>query len=136
MKRYLDSNLFLNPILYSDAKAERCKRIIKEILQNEGEIVTSVLTWDEVTYVVEKKLGKIIAIKEGKNFLSFPKLKIFDVNKNILIRAQKIVEKYRLKPRDAIHAATALASGCTEIISDDSDFDSVKEIKRIPFESF
>ena len=35
-----------------------------------------------------------------------------------------------LKPRDAIHAATALRLGCKVIYSEDKDFDAVKGLKR------
>ena len=35
-----------------------------------------------------------------------------------------------LKPRDAIHLATALKAGASTIVSDDADFDNIKEIKR------
>ena len=55
-------------------------------------------------------------------------------NKSILFKAQQLIEEYNLKPRDAIHAATALVNGINEIISDDSDFDKIKEIRRIPLE--
>ena len=35
-----------------------------------------------------------------------------------------------LKPRDAIHLSAALSVNVSTIVSDDSDFDDVKEIKR------
>jgi len=40
------------------------------------------------------------------------------------------MENYRIKPRDAIHAATALENKITNIVSYDKDFDELKEIKR------
>ena len=55
----------------------------------------------------------------------------FDLNAEIVVRAHLITEKYNIQPRDALHAATALCNGATEIISDDSDFDKIKELKRI-----
>ena len=36
-----------------------------------------------------------------------------------------------LKPRDAIHLATAKSMKCKAIISDDSDFEKIEGIKRI-----
>jgi len=42
------------------------------------------------------------------------------------------MERYPLKPRDAIHAATALAEEASTILSDDADFDAVKELHRKP----
>ncbi len=47
------------------------------------------------------------------------------------MKAQKLVEKYKIKPRDAIHSATSLSLNINEIISEDSDFDKVEELKRL-----
>lgn len=49
-----------------------------------------------------------------------------------MIRAQELVERYQLKPRDAIHVSTALTAGEREIISDDAELDTVREIRRRP----
>ena len=42
------------------------------------------------------------------------------------------MQKYKkLKPRDAAHAAVCLSSGVFQIVSDDSDFDEIKELTRV-----
>lgn len=41
------------------------------------------------------------------------------------------MEKYKLKPRDAIHAATAIENKINTMVSYDRDFDNVIEIRRI-----
>ena len=135
-KKYIDSNIFLNSILYSDAKAKKCKEILYKIIQKEFVAVTSLLTWDEVVYIVEKNLGKNISIQEGEKFLRFPNLSFIDVNKQIIYRAQELASSYDIKPRDAIHAAAAIINNCNEIITDDSDFNSIKELKIIEPEKF
>ena len=56
------------------------------------------------------------------------------VEESTIRRAQRFVEKYKLKPRDAIHAATAISHGISQIISDDPDFDKVSELERIGLE--
>jgi predicted nucleic acid-binding protein len=43
-----------------------------------------------------------------------------------------ILDKYKLNPRDSIHIASALSRKITTIISDNEDFDQVKEITRTP----
>ena len=131
MKKYLDANLFIYPILKDDEKADKHKRAIYDLASGVYEGVTSILTWDELAFVVRKFLGKDIAIKESAKFLKMPNLIFVDASKNIIRKAQELIETYKLKPRDAIHVATAIFQGCTEFISDDSDFDVIKEIKRI-----
>ena len=131
MKRYLDANIFINAILYNDNKAIKCKEIISKIVKNETEGVTSVLTWDEVVYVIKKLIGSKKAEDYGNKFLNIPNLRLLNTDKDVIIRAQQLVNLYDINPRDAIHAATALKNNVKEIVSDDSDFDKIKEIKRI-----
>lgn len=131
MNRYLDANIFLNPILYDDVKAGKCKKIFGQIIDGDMAAVTSFLTWDEVVYVVQKQLGKEIAVVEGEKLLRFPNLTFFKVDEIVMAKAQELISKYDIKPRDAIHAASALVKGIREILSDDPDFDKIKELKRI-----
>lgn len=48
-----------------------------------------------------------------------------------MFRAQELVERYRLNPRDALHAAVALENKIKTIVSYDEGFDAITEIKRI-----
>ena len=131
MKKYLDANIFINAILYEDDKAKKCKEIISKIVKNEMEGVTSVLTWDEVVYAIKRLIGMEKAKDFGNKFFNIPNLKLLNTDKDIVMYAQKFITLYGINPRDAIHAATALKHNIKEIVSDDSDFDKIKEIKRI-----
>jgi len=135
-KKYLDSNVFIYPLLYEDDKAIACKEIMEALINKNFEAYTSVLCWDEFVYILRKERGKETAVKEGEKFLKFPHLLFLDARKSVLFKAQQLMEEYKLKPRDAIHAATAILNHINEIISDDGDFDAVKEIKRIPLGKF
>ena len=61
----------------------------------------------------------------------FPNLKILLIDSEIVGYAQGLIEKYNLKPRDAIHAASAIKNQVKEIVSNDSDFDDMEELKRV-----
>lgn len=128
---YLDSNVLIYPIIYGEAILQAAKARVILVCVEKGLVnaYTSTLTWDELVWVVRKTLGSKDAVEKGKMLLQFPKLKFIDVDENTLLQAQKLVEKYELKPRDAIHASAALSKSLT-IISDDTDFDIVKELKR------
>ncbi len=76
-------------------------------------------------------MGRDIASSEGERFLKFSNLNFLAVNEEIIFKAQELISKYNLNPRDAIHAASALVNNVDEIISDDQDFDVINEIKRI-----
>lgn len=134
---YLDANVFIYPVIYDktvEKKALNAKNILIKMAEGALKCATASLTWDELTWIVRKTLGTKIAIEEGKKFLEFPNLKILSIDEKVIKEAQKIVERYKLKPRDAIHAGCAIKNNIREIISDDPDFDKIKEIKRIELE--
>ncbi len=127
---YLDSNVFIYPHTGEGTISGASILLLKKIASNEIEAGTSVLTWDEVNHVIGKEIGKNQASEQSKKMLVMPNLIFLDATEKIINKAQKLVETYNLRPRDAIHAATAIINNCTEIVSNDSDFDKVKELKR------
>ncbi|MBI2172853.1 MAG: type II toxin-antitoxin system VapC family toxin [Candidatus Aenigmarchaeota archaeon] len=133
---YIDANVFLSAALYDDEEARLTREFLTDIAGGKRAAYTSVLTWDEIVWVVKKMLDSARAKQEGKKFMEFPNLVLLPAEPLIIDNAQNLMEKYNLKPRDAIHAATAISRGIREIISDDPDFDSVKELKRIPIGKF
>lgn len=134
---YIDSNVFIFPIIYEDIpKAEKAKEILRDIEKRRITAYTSILTWDEVVWVVFKVLGKADSIEISKKLLKFPNLRFINVNDNIIIKAQYLREKYQLNPRDAVHCSSSITKRIKKIISDNKDFDVVKEIERIPIERF
>ena len=64
-KRYVDSNIFIQGILRNDNNS---KTVILKIANKEFIGVTSVLSLDEITFIVQKFIGKEIAEIEWKNF--------------------------------------------------------------------
>jgi len=126
---YLDSNIFIYAALNMEPVAENCLKIMDKIAKNEIEACTSTLTWDELFQSIKKKLGSSYAKQSGQRFLNIVNLKLLDADLNVISTAQKLTEKYNLGPRDAIHAATAIVNKCDSIITDDSDFNKIKEIK-------
>jgi predicted nucleic acid-binding protein len=131
---YIDSNVFIYPILYSEdvePKVKKAKQILQNIENSELSACTSVLTWDEVVWVVRKTMGKTEAISQGQKLLGFLNLEFISTDENIIGQAQTLMAKYNLNPRDAIHIASAMNKKVSNIISDDEDIDVVKEIKRI-----
>jgi predicted nucleic acid-binding protein len=133
--QYVDSNVFLYSVLYSpdlELKAKRAKEILQKIENKELSAATSTLTWDEVVWVATKLLGRTDGIAQGQKLLGFPNLEFINVDEGIIVQAQSLMDKYKLSPRDSIHVASALSRKATIIISDDEDFDQVKEIKRTP----
>jgi uncharacterized protein len=132
---YIDSNVFIYPAIYqteSQQKAKKAKEILLKIEKGEISAHTSTLTWDEVVWVVGKLLSRDDGINQGKKLLGFPNLEFINVDEGILTLAQNLLNKYKLSPRDSIHAASAVSRKIKAVISDDKNFDQVKEITRAP----
>ena len=131
---YIDSNVFIYPILYSiekEPKAKKAKQILQSIEKGELPACTSTLTWDEVVWVVSKVMGKTEGVNQGQKLLGFPNLDFVSVDTNVITKAQNLIEKYNLKPRDSIHIASAIERKMKTIISDDEDVNQVSEVERI-----
>jgi uncharacterized protein len=132
---YVDSNIFIYPVLYTkdvDPRVKKADEILASIAKGELLAYTSTLTWDEVVWAVRKTMGKNEAIIQGQKLLGFTNLQFINVDENILSQAQTLICTYHLKPRDAVHTAAAISRKLKTIISDDQDFDEVREIKRSP----
>jgi hypothetical protein len=63
-------------------------------------------------------------------------LHLIDVNQDLLALAISIMKKYKTDPRDSIHAATAITQKAAVVISEESDFDKITEIKKIGIREF
>jgi uncharacterized protein len=134
---YVDSNVFILPLLGERSpRSSGARRVLEQIEAGTLTAYTSVLTWDEVVWVVSKSLGRSDGLQAGKKLLNFPHLRFVDVSTSVIARAQAISEASSLAPRDAIHCATASGKGIRRLISDDRALEGAPEIERVPLESF
>jgi predicted nucleic acid-binding protein len=131
---YIDSNVFIYPVIYDEnviVEARKASEFLLKISSGEIEAYTSCVAWDEMVWVVRKLFGVDLSLELGRKILGFPNLKFLGVKRATVFKAQEIVEKYRLTPRDAIHAAAAIENKIATIVSYDKDFDILDEIRRI-----
>lgn len=126
---YLDSSAFLNAFLGAGKKGETARDLLDRVQKGEP-AATSALTYDEVFWAVKKHRQFESALLASKAILETPNLTILPVDVEVLWMAHSLSEKYKIDPRDAIHAACALMNGIRTIVSEDSDFDRVREIER------
>ena len=131
---YLDSNVFIYPAIYdqkSVKRASRAKAALDRVVSGELEASTATVTWDEVSRAVRRFFGSEAALLQGRSFLNLPRLKLLTVDSEVILKAQELAERDRLKPRDAIHAAAAMRNGIRELMSYDADFDAVPGLTRL-----
>ena len=127
---YLDASVFIASCLDTGANGEKARKIIDAVQKKRIYGYTCVLTFDESVFIIRKFRGFENSLIAGDDFLNIQHLNFIEVTYEIIASAQELIKKYKLKPRDAIHAACAIANGIKTIVSDDSDFDILKEIER------
>jgi len=67
--------------------------------------------------------------------LTLLNLSFIDVTPMTLMKAHRLIDKYKLKPRDSIHVATAIISKELELVSDDEELDVVQEVRQLSLTS-
>ncbi len=130
---YLDSNILIYPRIDKGEKGNLCRKILEEI--EGGDIsVTSLLTLDEVVWIVRKNLDYEKAIQYAKDLINSD-INFLPVNIEDTIKSFDLME-IGLKSRDALHAATCINHGIFSILTDDPDFKKVKELEVLKPEEF
>jgi len=133
---FLDSNIFLRPIIKDDLKKVKdCEKLFEEIERGKIKTFTSNLILAEIIWVGASfyKIKKEDLIRVIKGILDFKNLKIID-NFNSRL-AVKIYEENPVKFIDALIASNPLIfNKKVKVVSYDKDFDKLKIIRIEPKE--
>jgi predicted nucleic acid-binding protein len=127
---YWDSDCFLAWLKQEPGKYELCEATRTKAESNEIIIVTSALTIAEVLY---KNKNERIPKKDKELVVAFFKnefIAIRNVTRSIAELARDLVWDHGLKPKDSIHAATAIDAKIEIIETFDKDF--IKRSGQIP----
>lgn len=131
---FVDANLliYLNCIQQEDER-----KTYEDLYYNalsSFEVFTDILVLDELIWVSKKKYNVPydLTLSFIRNAV-LPYVEILHIDTKILDIFFNVLAKYKLKPSDAIHVAVMLTHNIRTIISEDIDFDNIKEIKRIWF---
>ena len=127
---YLDANIFILAAGSRSDVGEKARKFLGNLQVGKEKAFTSALTFDEVVWKVSQIRGFDDALATGNNLIVMPNLLLLDVNSHIISKSLDLMRFYKLYPRDAIHAASALNNNIFTIISEDKDFDNVKGLKR------
>jgi predicted nucleic acid-binding protein len=107
---------------------KKARALLQKIQQGQEQAATSALTFDEVFWSIKKSKPEL-AIETSYALLNFPNIDIIAADRKLALAALKLINEYSLAPRDAIHAATALAVKADFIVSTDPHFDKIKQLK-------
>ncbi len=127
---YLDSNVFIYAALSEGKEGIWCRDLVRRVTDGRDEAVTCALTVDEVVYQVRESRGLRPSIEAGEAVLQMAHLTVAPADAETLWKSLDLGRRFGLYPRDAIHAATALIRGTSELISEDADFEKVEGLRR------
>ena len=130
---YTDSNLFIYSALDKGVIGDEAKKILKNISDGKYKAYTSILTFEEVLWKLQKAVGRDIAAETSKRLMNLKNLEFVNTDLGIIQKAIEFYLAEKLDPRDSIHLASMKKLKLNLIISSDSDFDKIKEIKRFDF---
>lgn len=147
---YLDTMVLYISLRSKDVEVTN---LLQRIEEGALQAFTSALTFDEVAY---RLLLGLIRDKYGKSPLDrlrqsraemiaefypiiepqlvalqrFPHLDVVPVTAADLAGMHQNIRQFKLLPRDALHLSVMQRINCTNLISEDSDFDAVTDLNR------
>ena len=130
MKAVIDTRLFIDSLTCEDEQFKRWAKSTLQTIQTSENlgIVPSIVIHEFYKFQLEN-LGKDVAELRVNSLLKLD-LKIVNLDIPIAIQAAKLRCKYaELPTADAIIAATAIATSCDYILTDDKHIKQIKETK-------
>ena len=129
---YLDANIFIYAAINTEELGKKAEVLLEKIQRGEETAKTSALTFDEVFWAIRKHDLRL-ALEVCEALLNFPNLEIIPADRELALSALQLIRECNLAPRDALHAATAIAEKVDCIVSTDAHFDKIKELRRDRF---
>jgi len=138
VKRYIDVNVFVYWLGGHPDFGDRAAEWLRYAqVSKRGSYITSTLTIYETLVILgglkETNLRDsdfvehvLKAFKALSNRILFEPLTLEDFERGL-----ELMNTYRIDLEDALHVACAIRLGAKEIISNDKDFDRIKEIRRV-----
>jgi len=125
---YVDAQIFIYGVEKHPVYEPVLQTLWQGVSSGTFEIVTSELTLLEVLTGPLKKNDSVLA-SDYEQFLKLDGIRTVPISQAILREAARIRATSNLRTPDAIHAATAVASGCSVLITNDAAF---KNFTAIP----
>jgi len=132
MRVFIDANLlvYLNTLTTEDV------RVIYENfylnLMAEHRIYTDVLVLDEVIYVSKKRCSvPYVTTLSFIESIVLPYTTVLPLGEDEYREAAKLIEKYNVKPSDALHIGAMITNRIPTLVSEDKELDRISEIKRV-----
>lgn len=126
----IDANIFLE-VLLDQEKSSECQEFLQKVLRGEIRAMASDFTVDGVLLAMERN-G--LRWKSMKNFLislmAYKNLIFYSPTISDKIAAAELMQSRSLDFEDSLTLQCAVAAQCKGLVSFDSDFNRIKEMKK------
>lgn len=129
ISRFLDPGVLLYAAGTDHPLRPISRRLFDDAVHGRARLHLSVEGGQEYLFHRLRRAGRSRAIAEFDLIDKVVVWHPFDAD--ILRASRDLVARVQVRGRDAVHAATALAAGFTEIVSADSDFDGIPGLLRL-----
>ncbi|MGA3168118.1 MAG: type II toxin-antitoxin system VapC family toxin [Terriglobia bacterium] len=131
MQVFLDTNIFLYAAGASHPRREACAKVLRRVADGSLDATINSEVVQEILYVLTRRGRRDDALKLAGHLTAlFPDL--LAVTRDDVVGACQLLRQYPgLSVRDAVHVGTMLRNELKTVVSVDSDFDQVSEIRRI-----
>jgi len=129
--QFVDTNVFLRVLTGDDpVKAARCRKLFEQAVAGTISLETSDLVVAEIVWTLLSyyELPKRSVIEKVGQILNTPNLAV--TNHDVLAEALALWGRHGCDFIDAYNAALMHRDGLTELVSYDSDFDSLHFLRR------
>lgn len=106
-----------------------CRAIVAAVAAGEVELTVSAEAIQELLFHRLRRTDRVAAVKQCRAVAAMCVL--LPVDADVVDGMFDVVQRFGIRGRDAIHAATALANGFGRIVSTDLAFDRVDGLERI-----
>ena len=132
MKVFIDANLL---VYLNTLTTEEIRRPYESFYLNlavEHRMYTDALVLDEVIYISKKRyLVPYVTILSFIESIVLPYVTVLPLSEAEYNEAAKIIEKYNVKPSDALHIGAMRTNDINVAASEDEELDRIEKIKRI-----
>ena len=125
----IDTMVFIYHLEDHPRFADITEKIFEAVEHGKYNAVTSIITLIEIL-VKPKRDSNFRAVKDYKDLLlTFPHLKIVDINMKIADTASDLRAKYGIKTPDAVQIATTISGGSKSFITNDAIIEKSRRSK-------
>lgn len=109
-RRYWDSDCFLGWLQAEDGKVEPCRQVLNLAAKGDIEIITSALTLAEVLNLQGHEPISSDRRQQVVDFFRLSYIAPMSITRRVAEDSRELVWDHGIKPKDALHVATALSA--------------------------